>query len=586
MDLPLLKLNSAKAPETKVEKQVQEWLDAGYVPMNHQLRQGHNTVSLYRGPLVPLKVPAYLGISYTNQDELYYRDPVTNFLDLSYASAWQLGQLLGLKNQEFAQNLYKWKRSTKLAEIRKWEQKLLEAELNVIPNETGMLLPLEDSKKKIKDTPLKSNIETIRDNKKNPSPFKRNQPKEPESPATLENLPDEVNSFLEELDALHHVPFHYLVPEPEMLPSESLKFFYLDRNWTRALRAGALSIGDFVRKREDESREYILKILVICPEDKASDYIEMGADYAGLDQYLNKIKKDGWRDFDLILFDRSLESKTADFQEILDLLTIQMPLDQYWVPGNHPNNLISNIRENFQLEKTAKILLALSPRMKQKVKPVPDDNDSDVIHGFLLRSSVLVGWPGMEILINAPKSNESNESQPAQFVRIERMAPDIALVMFKGDIQTVTFREPGEGLHFGVDLKSGSPKKAFRELTGEAGFIKDTEDNNIIEKPLDPNEHNVIGMEDLRKKILGDSDLKKAYSSFTTAEFAFVMVEGVDNVIFDLSENKIGTVKLEPVTQNHRHRLQEEVAVEVNGEQAVEGGYKSYDIKSLSRLPD
>ena len=37
---------------------MQNALLLGYVPMNHHLRHGGNTVSFYRGPLVPLAVPA------------------------------------------------------------------------------------------------------------------------------------------------------------------------------------------------------------------------------------------------------------------------------------------------------------------------------------------------------------------------------------------------------------------------------------------------------------------------------------------------------------------------------------------------
>jgi hypothetical protein len=39
------------------------------------------------------------------------------------------------------------------------------------------------------------------------------------------------------------VPFNYLVPNEQMLPLESLRFFYLDRNWINHLIDGAFSIG-------------------------------------------------------------------------------------------------------------------------------------------------------------------------------------------------------------------------------------------------------------------------------------------------------------------------------------------------------
>ena len=42
---------------------------------------------------------------------------------------------------------------------------------------------------------------------------------------------------------LEGVPFEYLVPDEELLPKESVRFFYLDRNWTDALVQGVLSVG-------------------------------------------------------------------------------------------------------------------------------------------------------------------------------------------------------------------------------------------------------------------------------------------------------------------------------------------------------
>ena len=44
------------------------------------------------------------------------------------------------------------------------------------------------------------------------------------------------------LRLLHGVPFSYLVPDAELLPVESIRFFYLDRAWTDALVQGALSV--------------------------------------------------------------------------------------------------------------------------------------------------------------------------------------------------------------------------------------------------------------------------------------------------------------------------------------------------------
>lgn len=56
-------------------------------------------------------------------------------------------------------------------------------------------------------------------------------------------LPPYLESFLAHLRMLVGVPFRYLVPDERLLPSESIRFFYLDRSWTDRLVDGAMAVG-------------------------------------------------------------------------------------------------------------------------------------------------------------------------------------------------------------------------------------------------------------------------------------------------------------------------------------------------------
>jgi hypothetical protein len=56
-------------------------------------------------------------------------------------------------------------------------------------------------------------------------------------------LPDGVRDWLAALRLTEGVPFQHLVVDDKLLPPESIRFFYLDRNWTDALVAGALAVG-------------------------------------------------------------------------------------------------------------------------------------------------------------------------------------------------------------------------------------------------------------------------------------------------------------------------------------------------------
>lgn len=82
-------------------------LALGYAPLQHGLRYGDRTVSWYRGPLVPVVIPAEtLSLIFANADEALQYDANTGLLDASYAAAWQLGRLLALQSPEFARTLF------------------------------------------------------------------------------------------------------------------------------------------------------------------------------------------------------------------------------------------------------------------------------------------------------------------------------------------------------------------------------------------------------------------------------------------------------------------------------------------------
>jgi hypothetical protein len=120
----------------------------GYIPVNHYMRNGDTSVSFYRGPLTPYPVSNNI-VSWPNQhsDDLLRYDPTTSMFDVSYAAAWQLGRLLGLQNQKFSENLYKWKRKNTLNTITQLEQKILSGEVeeeDQIKNQPQETLPLED----------------------------------------------------------------------------------------------------------------------------------------------------------------------------------------------------------------------------------------------------------------------------------------------------------------------------------------------------------------------------------------------------------------------------------------------------------
>jgi hypothetical protein len=64
-------------------------------------------------------------------------------------------------------------------------------------------------------------------------------------------LPAYVADFLVRLRLAHGVPFDYLVPDPALLPDESIRFFTVDEGWLDALMEGAMAVGSSGTKDTD-----------------------------------------------------------------------------------------------------------------------------------------------------------------------------------------------------------------------------------------------------------------------------------------------------------------------------------------------
>lgn len=105
---------------------------------------------------------------------------------------------------------------------------------------------------------------------------------------------------------------------------------------------------------------------------------------------------------------------------------------------------------------------AQQQRRRRRKRPLAESvTIGSIKTGFILRSAVVSGWPGLEV--RAFRDREGK--QPIDLLRLERLAPDVMICIISGD-QGVPARididEPSEGLQFGVVLKSS---------TGESGVL-------------------------------------------------------------------------------------------------------------------
>jgi hypothetical protein len=85
----------------------------------------------------------------------------------------------------------------------------------------------------------------------------------------------------------------------------------------------------------------------------------------------------------------------------------------------------------------------------------PEAATTSGFSGFLLRSRLLIGWPGLEIKAYGPNG-------PLAVLRLDRLAPDVLFGLMDGPITKMAITQPPEGLHFEAPPAVQYPDRAPR----------------------------------------------------------------------------------------------------------------------------
>jgi hypothetical protein len=171
-------------------------------------------------------------------------------------------------------------------------------------------------------------------------------------------MPEQIVDWLARTALLYGVTFNNLVPDERMLPTESIRFFYIDQNWTDALIDGALSVGI------QSSRDSLFQQFMRDPLHRAVD--------AALGQVRDTLR-------------------TA--------------------PGG----------------------------------TLPTTTGTPA--GFVLRSALVSGWPGLEVRAYAG----TDQSVPLKPLRLDRLGPNVMIGIYPDVPQRIELNEPSEGLVFGTE---------------------------------------------------------------------------------------------------------------------------------------
>lgn len=278
---------NAQAHDPSPNQIASKALRNGYVPLLYTARYGEQTLSWYRGPLAPVKPDNFTrapGLpQFEAASDAVVFDPQTGLFNLSYSVAWQTGRLMALANRSFATSLMDWRRKLNhivdlLANLAQEDQ--LQNFLDHYDGGINQFFHDQLITESFLDFMLNDFSSQIAP-KVNTNRVGAAPPAEPAlPPQLLEELQKllqdpQVGALLNDVEGhdlqtivewlartalLYDVPFDHLIADARLLPVESIRFFYLDRNWTDSLIDGAMSVG--VQSSKDSHYYKIAKNLI------------------------------------------------------------------------------------------------------------------------------------------------------------------------------------------------------------------------------------------------------------------------------------------------------------------------------------
>lgn len=261
----------SRSGSSPAEQEALDRLWSGYAPIPYVTASGERTPAWYRGPFSPVVAAPVPGLhpDAENNEQIHSADGLMVYardwgiFDISYASAWSLGRMLAMshsKSRTTVSNVMRQVRTTALRVMSLLASNPAVRGLNAQELEISeQLLSRHHSVGAFHDVLRDSGYRgggPATQEKQEPKAQESGLPRHLHLRSMLERpgIKEAVSSALSEeagpfgdlqeaLQSLESVPFDYLVPDARMLPSESIRFFYIDKYWVSALTAGSLSTG-------------------------------------------------------------------------------------------------------------------------------------------------------------------------------------------------------------------------------------------------------------------------------------------------------------------------------------------------------
>jgi len=245
----------------------------GYTALSYHTEPGDETFSWYRGPFTPFPAQNLpnSGTHYVHPSQALIYDQANAVFDTSYSAAWSIGRLMALSHPVFVDTV-----QTVRKRIISQHAKLLQrskmphlsgiTDLSVLASSgltrkmfasrvvSGMGAELTASFHNKPDAGLPVRkaavVNHLYPNEDMPVKAAAQTKWFLQKPEVRQFLLDDssdamspLSDWLAQLILLQNVPFSHMVSDQRMLPQESIRFFYVDPNWLKALFDGAISVG-------------------------------------------------------------------------------------------------------------------------------------------------------------------------------------------------------------------------------------------------------------------------------------------------------------------------------------------------------
>lgn len=167
------------------------------------------------------------------------------------------------------------------------------------------------------------------------------------------------------------------------------------------------------------------------------------------------------------------------------------------------------------------------------------------ITGFVLRSRMVSGWPGIHVRgyavdnlrLSPPVDDEDvgdEHDRPLRklgLLRLERLAPAVLLALFDGVPQVVHVEEPRAGIQFGVDETDEGARARAVVVLRNANTGERLEPRRTVRVPFRRNAPGVLHMRSLAGRMTAEAGAELG-PSLDAAEFALQMLQFPYRAVF------------------------------------------------------